>query len=112
MPEVKASFKVDGVWETSLEPGTWYRIIDGERPRIICGYVFVPEQGKADFRSVDGKILPSREHVLIEMWVEAILSHRNYDPVTEIDAEIAEVTDEHVAEKLNETLRAAGYETS
>jgi hypothetical protein len=54
---VTHEYVVDEEWETDLEPGSWYRIVDKVRPRIIHGYVFIPKRGEADYRYVDGSKL-------------------------------------------------------
>ena len=73
-----SAYEVDHEWETELEPGTWYRIVKGDNPHIIAGYVFVPPRGATDYRDVDGTKLSkaNRDHrEMVPQWDAAIQRH-------------------------------------
>lgn len=78
-PPAVAAYAVDLAWETDLEPGEWFRIVDASKPRLIKGFVFVPARGPIDYREVDGKKLSARAPEtagLVRAWEGAISVHR------------------------------------
>ncbi len=72
------TYAVSRAWTTDLEPGTWYEIVQADRPQIIAGFVFMA--GQADYRGVDGKPLTREELRNTAGWLAAVIAYRKQQP--------------------------------